>query len=107
LEQGKSLMVLYGICCCLDEPEIGLHPDMINTVAETIKSASVNSQMIIATHSPQLLNSFEIEDILIFEKDENNKTTVTRKVEDDFEDWNDDFLVGQLWLRGKIGGKRW
>ncbi len=96
-----------GYLVSLDEPEIGLHPDMIHTVAETIKKASVNSQLIIATHSPQLLNSFDIEDVLVFEKDENNKTTVTRKSEDDFEDWNDDFLVGQLWLRGKIGGKRW
>jgi predicted ATPase len=96
-----------GYLVSLDEPEIGLHPDMINTIAETIKSASGNSQLIIATHSPQLLNSFEIEDILVFEKDDNNKTIVTRKVESDFDDWNDDFLVGQLWLRGKIGGKRW
>jgi len=96
-----------GYLVSLDEPEIGLHPDMINTIAETIKKASANSQLIIATHSPQLLNSFEIEDVLVFEKDENNKTIVTRKTEDDFEDWNDDFLVGQLWLRGKIGGKRW
>jgi predicted ATPase len=92
----------------LDEPEIGLHPDMINTIAEAIKKASGNhSQLIIATHSPQLLNSFDIDDVLVFEKDDNNKTIVTRKTEEDFEDWNDNFLVGQLWLRGKIGGKRW
>ncbi len=97
-----------GYLVSLDEPEIGLHPDMINTIAEAIKKASFdNSQLIIATHSPQLLNSFDIEDVLVFEKDDNNKTIVTRKSESDFEDWNDDFLVGQLWLRGKIGGKRW
>ncbi len=96
-----------GNLVCIDEPETGLHPDMINTIAEIIKKASATSQLIIATHSPQLLNSFEIDDILIFEKDDNNKTIVARKTEDDFEHWSDDFLVGQLWLRGKIGGKRW
>ncbi len=96
-----------GNLVCIDEPEIGLHPDMINTTAEVIKKASTNSQVIIATHSPQLLNSFEIDDVIVFEKDENNKTIVTRKTETDFENWSDDFLVGQLWLRGKIGGKRW
>lgn len=96
-----------GSLVCIDEPEIGLHPDMINTVSDAIKYASSNTQIIIATHSPLLLNSFDIEDVLIFEKDPSNKTIVTLKDEEDFENWNDNFLVGQLWLNGKIGAKRW
>lgn len=105
------LTVLYnpdrGSLVCIDEPEIGLHPDMINTVAEAIKYASKKTQVIVATHSPLLLNSFELSDILIFEKDSSNKTIVAQKNEEDFEDWNENYLVGQLWLNGKIGGKRW
>lgn len=105
------LSILYnpdrGCLICLDEPEIGLHPDMINMIAESIKQASRDSQIIIATHSPLLLNSFDLEDCLIFEKNLNNESIVTRKSETDFPDWNDDFLVGQLWLSGKIGAKRW
>ena len=96
-----------GCLVCIDEPEIGLHPDMINMVADSIKQASINSQIIIATHSPLLLNSFNIEDCLIFDKNLKNESIITRKAEDDFPDWNDDFLVGQLWLSGKIGAKRW
>lgn len=105
------LAILYnpdrGCLICLDEPEIGLHPDMINMVAESIKQASLNSQIIIATHSPLLLNSFNLEDCLIFEKNSKNESIITRKTEEDFPDWNDNFLVGQLWLSGKIGAKRW
>jgi predicted ATPase len=97
-----------GYVVCLDEPEIGLHPDMINSIAQSIKYASVNgTQLIIATHSPLLLNAFELANIIIFEKDKNNKTIISRKAEEDFDEWNDNFLVGQLWLRGLIGGKRW
>lgn len=96
-----------GCLICLDEPEIGLHPDMINMIADSIKQASINSQIIIATHSPLLLNSFNLEDCLIFEKNSKNESIITRKTEGDFPDWNDDFLVGQLWLSGKIGAKRW
>ena len=96
-----------GGLVCIDEPEIGLHPDMINMVAESIKKSSINSQIIIATHSPLLLNSFNIEDCLIFDKNSKNESVIKRKTEDDFPDWNDDFLVGQLWLSGKIGAKRW
>lgn len=96
-----------GMGICIDEPETGLHPDMINTISTAIKFASKNTQLFVATHSPLLLNAFELEDILIFEKDKNNQTKVIRKTEEDFADWNDDYLVGQLWLNGQIGGKRW
>jgi predicted ATPase len=58
-----------GYLVCIDEPpETSLHPDMINTIAKAMKQASSSTQLIIATHSPLLLNSFDIDDILIFEK---------------------------------------
>lgn len=105
------MAILYnpdrGCLICLDEPETGLHPDMINMVAESIKQASAQTQIIIATHSPLLLNSFNIEDCLIFEKNSINETVISNRTEEDFPDWNDNFLVGQLWLSGKIGAKRW
>ncbi len=96
-----------GNLVCIDEPETSLHPDMINTVAESIKQASKKTQMLIATHSPLLLNSFEIDDILVFEKNPNNETEVNIKSADEFTGWIDDFLVGQAWVQGLIGGKRW
>ena len=95
-----------GSLVCLDEPEISLHPDMINTIAEAIKHASQNTQMIIATHSPLLLNSFNIDNVLIFEKNRDNETSVSTKTLKDFGE-EEDFLVGQAWLQGLIGGKRW
>jgi predicted ATPase len=96
-----------GSIICIDEPEIGLHPDMINTITEAIKEASKDTQLIIATHSPLLLNAFDLEDIMIFEKNSSNQTIVSVKTEDDYVNWNDEYLAGQLWLSGKIGGKRW
>ncbi len=92
-----------GRLICIDEPEIRLHPDMINTIAEAIKHASQTTQFIIATHSPLLLNSFELAEILIFEKNQHNETTVEIKSSDEL----DNFLAGQVWLQGLIGGKRW
>lgn len=106
------LSILYnpnrGMLICLDEPETGLHPDMIQTIGEGIKAASKDgTQMIIATHSPLLLNGFELEDLKIFEKDKDNQTIISRKTEDDFKEWEGEFLVGQMWLRGELGGVRW
>jgi predicted ATPase len=97
-----------GSVVCIDEPEAGLHPDMINGIARGIKYAAQNgTQMIIATHSPLLLNAFELEDLKIFEKDADNQTVVKTVSEDDFPDWEGEFLTGQMWLRGELGGVRW
>ena len=97
-----------GSVICLDEPEIGLHPDMINAVCKGIKhAASSGSQMIVATHSPLLMNGFSLEDLRIFEKDKTNQTIVNNKSEEDFKGWEGDFLVGQMWLSGELGGVRW
>ncbi|MCH5247541.1 MAG: AAA family ATPase [Muribaculaceae bacterium] len=95
-----------GAMVALEEPEQGLHPDMTRSVAQMIQHAAKESQLIIATHSPLLLNQFQLEDILVFEKDSENSTVVKKYTEDDFPDM-DEYLPGQLWLMGKIGGKRW
>lgn len=91
----------------IDEPESCLHPDMIRSVAKMIKSAAKTSQIIVATHSALLLNAFELDDILVFEKNDRNETQIKFYSEEDFEDRKDDLLPGQLWLNGEIGGKRW
>lgn len=91
----------------IDEPESCLHPDMIRSVAKMMKSAAKTSQIIVATYSALLLNAFELDDILVFEKNDRNETQIKFYSEEDFEDSKDDLLPGQLWLNGEIGGKRW
>jgi predicted ATPase len=95
-----------GNLICIDEPEKGLHPDMIHSIASAIKQAT-NSQLIIATHSPLLLNAFDLDDLVIFEKDQDNQSIRKSLDSNDYEEWTEKYLVGQLWLNGQIGGKRW
>ena len=47
-----------GSLISIDEPEIGLHPSMLPIVAELAVDASERSQVILTTHSPQLLDAF-------------------------------------------------
>ena len=96
-----------GALINIDEPESCLHPDMIRSVAKMMKGASKMSQIIVATHSALLLNAFELDDILVFEKNDSNETQIVRYSEDDFENREGELLPGQLWLNGEIGGKRW
>lgn len=92
----------------IDEPEIGLHPDMINAIAKGIKYAAANgTQMIINTHSPLLLNSFDVDDVFIYEKNKRNETVVKINGDENFPEIEDGVSVGQLWMMGKLGGTRW
>lgn len=96
-----------GSLICIDEPEVGLHPDMISNIGKAIIEASEASSMVISTHSDNLLNCFEIENIRVFEKDEHNSTKVFKYTKDDFTGWYEEFSTGKMWRRGDLGGNRW
>jgi predicted ATPase len=42
----------------IDEPETGLHPSMLPIVAEYARDAASRTQVILTTHSPELLDAF-------------------------------------------------
>jgi predicted ATPase len=96
-----------GSIICIDEPEVGLHPDMISNIGNAIIEASEKSTMIISTHSENLLNCFEIENIRIFEKDEHNSSKVFVYNKSDFQGWYEEFSSGKMWRQGDLGGNRW
>jgi predicted ATPase len=43
---------------CIEEPELGLHPDMIHELAKLLIDASSRMQLIITTHSDRLIEEF-------------------------------------------------
>jgi predicted ATPase len=42
----------------IDEPETGLHPSMLPIIAEYARDAAQRTQVILTTHSPELLDAF-------------------------------------------------
>jgi len=93
---------------CIEEPETGLHPDILPTIAELMIEASQRTQLIVTTHSDILVSAFsEIpEAVLVCEKDEDG-THFKRLEKDKLKAWLKEYELGDLWLRGEIGGKRW
>ncbi len=96
-----------GKLICIDEPELGLHPDMILNLASAIKDAADTSTFVILTHSESLLNYFDIENLRVFEKDEQNGTIVKSFSTDQFSEWYEDYTIGQMWKQGDFGGVRY
>ena len=52
----------------IDEPELGLHPAAINKFAELVKRASNKSQIILSTQSTNLVNCFDVKDIIVVDR---------------------------------------
>jgi predicted ATPase len=92
---------------CLDQPEIGLHPDMPPHLAELLKSASERSQLIVTTHSEIIVEALTDmpESILVVEKT-GEGTVIERLKSDELKPFLDKCRLGQLWSRGYIGGNR-
>ena len=96
-----------GTFVCIDEPEVGLHPDMVYNIVNSINEASEDTTFVVVSHSENVLNGFNIKNIRVFEKDKSNCTKVKRFSENDFEGWYEEFSPGSMWREGDIGGKRW
>jgi predicted ATPase len=87
----------------IDEPELGLHPEAICVLGGLIKSASERTQIIIATQSPSLIDQFDIEDIVVVNR-KDDQSTFNRLNKDDFDVWLEEYSVGELWEKNVIQG---
>ncbi|CAG5006259.1 DNA replication and repair protein RecF [Dyadobacter sp. CECT 9275] len=105
------LAILYnpdrGSFICIDEPEVGLHPDMILNVANAVKEASEKSAMVISTHSENLLNYFDLQNVRVFDKDDTNASNVISYDAANFNGWYEQFSLGHMWKQGDLGGVRY
>jgi predicted ATPase len=87
----------------IDEPELGLHPAAKNILAGLLKSASQRCQLIVATQSPELVDAFEPEDVVVVEREE--RQSVFRRLSTAaLEDWLKEYTLGQLWEKNVFGG---
>ena len=93
---------------CLEEPEIGLHPDLISGLAKMLKEASQRTQIIVTTHSDLLVSKFSDtpEAVVVCERTPTG-TTLKRLEAAALETWLEEYSLGEVWMRGGIGGTRW
>jgi predicted ATPase len=90
---------------CIEEPELGLHPDIIPRVAELLVEASSRMQLIVTTHSDWLVSALsEVpEAVVVCERDESG-THLERLKPDQLREWLEEYTLGDLWANGHLGG---
>lgn len=92
----------------IEEPELGLHPDIIPTIAELLRKASERTQLFVTTHSDTLVSALSDvpESILVCEATPDG-TTMKRLEAEPLREWLEKYSLGELWRMGEIGGNRW
>ena len=93
---------------CIEEPELGLHPDIIPGLAELLREASQRCQLIVTTHSDTLVDALTDtpESVVVCQK-ENGQTTMKRLDKQELAGWLEKYSLGDYWMRGGLGGTRW
>ncbi|TAH22812.1 MAG: chromosome segregation protein SMC [Oscillatoriales cyanobacterium] len=90
---------------CIEEPEIGLHPDILPAVAEMLIEASKRTQLIVTTHSDALVSALSPESVLICDRDDRG-SHLNRLEPKRLKKWLENYSLGELWRMGEIGGNR-
>lgn len=91
---------------CIEEPENGLHPQLLNILVEELRAHSKRTQVFISSHSPYLVNYVEPQELWLMDRDVNGYTkiklsTETQGVE---EFLAEGLRLGELWMSNHLGG---
>ena len=90
----------------IDEPELGLHPQAVDALASMIKTAARYTQIIVATQSARLLDSFAPSQIIVAEYDRAKSCSVFKKLDESaLADWLEDYSISELWDKNILGGQ--
>ena len=106
---------------CIEEPEIAMHPDSLGLIAELLRKASERTQVIVTTHSPELVGLLppepEAEFVVVCERDAKEGTRFHRPSYEELRDWQDGYQqtgkelvlygLSEMWMSGALGGVRW
>ena len=92
----------------IEEPELGLHPDMVFDLAPLLVEASERTQLVVTTHSPTLIDALTDHSSSVVACDKYDGQTRFRRVNPEaLASWIGDRGLGEVWADGGIGGNRW
>ena len=93
---------------CIEAPELGIHPDILPTVADLLMDAAQRAQLIVTTQSETLISGLSgvPEAVVVCEKGSTG-TKLRRLASSNLGSWLNEYKLGEVWRMGEIGGNRW
>ena len=95
----SALYFESGDIILLEEPERNIHPALFIQLVSMMKEVSQNKQVIITTHSPEILNCCELEDIHLISRDDGGFSKVSKPVDNkEVKVFIDELGIGQVFV---------
>ncbi|WP_423925139.1 AAA family ATPase [Candidatus Palauibacter sp.] len=89
---------------CIEEPELGLHPDSVALLADVLAEASQRMQLIVTTHSDTLVSALSSQPDAVIACERPGAATVLHRLDPEkLTTWLDDYRLGDLWRMGELG----
>jgi predicted ATPase len=87
----------------IEEPETGLHPSMLPLVADLVAEAAEQSQIVLTTHSPALIDALGKHNptITVVESQE-GKTRLKNVTVEELAHWLREFTLGEVYSSGQL-----
>ncbi len=83
----------------IEEPENGLHPARIREIMSLLREISAETQVLVATHSPLVVNEMKPEEVTIITRNARDGTRAKPMTETkNFEQRRQVYALGELWL---------
>ncbi|MBF0132059.1 MAG: AAA family ATPase, partial [Magnetococcales bacterium] len=89
----------------IDEPEVSLHPELLNLLTGLMREAAETTQVIVATHSDRLVRFLKPHEVLVLDVDEKGYTKATWGDAMDLERWLEEYSLDEVWRMGCMGGR--
>ncbi|AEF80484.1 AAA family ATPase [Leadbettera azotonutricia] len=89
----------------IDEPEVSLHPELLNILSELMREASKRTQLIVTTHSDRFIRFLKPEEVVVMDIDESGCTTAARADSLDLDRWLADYSLDEIWSMGRMRGR--
>lgn len=91
----------------IEEVDHGLHPYALDVIVDRMRESSTRTQLLVASHSPTLVNRLDPSEIIVCDRDPETGASVIPAIssEEIAEATNgSDWQAGELWFSGILGG---
>ncbi|MDE0024845.1 MAG: AAA family ATPase [Spirochaetaceae bacterium] len=89
---------------CMEEPELGLHPDAVALLADVLVEASERMQLVVTTHSDALVSALTNHPDAIVACERPGAASMLRRLDPaQLASWLEEYRLGDLWRMGDLG----
>ena len=92
----------------IEEPELGLHPDITLEIGRMLVEASQRTQLVVTTHSKDLVDTMSDYPSCVAVCEKYDGESIFERLEPKhLNKWLEKYSLGKLWSAGDLGGNRW